>query len=265
MISPSFCQSQTCPSELGLEVSQSCPSLPPKGWAPGANVRAYIVSTPQNPFSSAQITAIETELANWASRLQSLNQGQPPTFTPQIVPVLPTNRTPPYAVFEFGPVGMCVTPQNPNPSACTQTFWCDGPGGIVQYSITNVKIGFADPGYQLFAHEIGHTFGLADCTAPDCLSAVTVMNPSTGPNTAMAPHCCDSKVLWRESGNYGQSSNNCSPIVVQGTTASPGTAFLTPYPGTSRTQMLRFRKIRSPATQSSRAAWKFTTTGSRRS
>ena len=168
MISPTACWGQSCPPELGLEVNNKCPNSPPQGWAPGANVPVYIVSTPHYPFTPAQISAIETELTDWNSRLQTLQQGRPPTFNPQVRPTQPSNPTPPYAVFDFGPVDQCVTDYDPDPDACTLTFWsCPPSNGIIDHSITNVKIEYMVADYQLFAHEIGHTFGLTDCTASD--------------------------------------------------------------------------------------------------
>ena len=55
-IYPQLCLGQVCPSssELPLEVARGCPSLPPKGCQPAANVTVYIVSTPQYPFSPAR-------------------------------------------------------------------------------------------------------------------------------------------------------------------------------------------------------------------
>jgi hypothetical protein len=91
--------------------------------------------------------------------------------------------------------------------------------GYEHDTLTNVVPTYSGQGDQLFPHEVGHTYGIDDCTLSGCLDAVTIMEPDQAdePYAPMSPHCCDSKVMYRMSGSYGQSGQYCSPILVQGT------------------------------------------------
>lgn len=105
--------------------------------------------------------------------------------------------------------------------ACTFIGYSCTNGGWIEGTRTSILQNYSDPGYQLFAHEVGHTYGIYDCTGADCLPAVTTMQPQTDPHSSMSPHCCDSKLMNEMShGYYGQSANNCSATFVQGTAAT---------------------------------------------
>lgn len=198
---------QGCPgSNLQELPAQSCGNnnASPLGWQQGVSVMVYIIGD----FSEPQFNAIKNAYNNWNARL-----GAGLTFTFLLVPVPPNSPKLPASEWQFMDDNDC-----PGRDACTHDGWC--PNGYEQLTITNVVPTYSGTGDQLFAHEVGHTFGIADCTASNCLSAVTIMNPNDAdqPMSPMSPHCCDSKLMNQISGgSYGQSANNCSPILVQGT------------------------------------------------
>jgi len=215
---------QSCTGPVG-EPPMLCGGSPvyPRGWQRGAQVTVYI----SNAFSPNQVQAIVAAYQNWSNRL-----GSNVTINPVIVNTMPPDPVPPYSEWQLAYDGDC-----PGKQACTHAGWC--PYGYTQATVTNVQPGFFDPGYQLFAHEVGHTYGIEDCDS--CLSAVTVMEPIWSEQSAMTPRCCDAKAMWRISNyEYGQPALYCSPRLVQGTGPSPGTAYLSPYPGNQSSVMATF-------------------------
>jgi hypothetical protein len=210
----SFGWAQSCPSTSDLYPINhqyvACPLQAAAGWSPDASITVYEASIPLlGP-------AIEAAYNNWSSRLGSGVTIQPVEHGPST-----SNPPLPYSIWQYGSTSACgVT------TACTSTnYTCIG--GWMQSTKTNITPNYPGPGYQLFTHEVGHTYGISDCAAGDCLSAVTAMQPNTSSRSAMSPHCCDSKLLYQMSyGSYGQPGQYCSPIIVQGGSASPGAAFL---------------------------------------
>ncbi len=174
------------------------------GWQPGASVTVYVIGN----FAEPQVSAIENAYNNWNGRL-----GAGLTFTFLLVPIAPESPRLPASEWSFANDPAC-----PNNLACTHDGWC--PKGYQQLTITHVVTTYTGTGDQLFAHEVGHTFGIDDCAEGDCLSAVTIMNPyeANQPRSPMSPHCCDDKLMWQISGgSYGQSADYCSATFVQGT------------------------------------------------
>ncbi len=230
-----FGVAQACPSDISLrpEPPLLCAPPPgtkisPMGWQPGASVTVYRIYNSNGTFSPAQKAAIEAAYGNWNSRLNANL-----TFSFQDVPALPQNPQYPYSQWDFA-----SDPDCPLNDACTHTGWCAAgstPNGFTTVTVTNVMPSYSEPGYQLFAHEVGHTFGIEDCPTEDCSNVTTIMQQSEAdaPNAPMSPHCCDSKLMYTMNGGaYGRPPGSCSPLLVQGgTTDWPGTAFLTPYPG----------------------------------
>jgi hypothetical protein len=215
--------SQACPSPFSLraEPPMLCGQNDknPLGWQPGVPVTVYIT----NAFSNAQKDAIQRAFDNWNTRLKA---GVPFNF--QFVNTLPTNPPTPYSEWTFVQTPDPACP--PEDLACTHTGWC--PNGWTTAAQTNVYYLFSDPGYQLFAHEVGHTFAMDDCTTDDCLFSVTIMDPATNPQSAMSPRCCDDKLMWQMNRTYGLTGGfnaKCTANFVQ------GTAYLSAYPDWSNT------------------------------
>lgn len=232
---------QGCPPVTSLYMEQAtCGNQPVylTGWPAGAHVAVYYTSG----LSTAQQVAMRAELNNWTSRLAA-SGGSPPTFGPfieEFTPALPTNLPTPYIGFQKGSTTKCGA----NQTACTITYpACNPLSGRVSYAVVTLGTTITDPGYQIFAHEIGHSFGEFDCAvgAQGCSPAVTVMYKEWSYNSAMSPHCCDSKLLYKNDGGlYGQPGPSCSPIVVQGTNMNPGTAYLEPLSDDNTTVMATF-------------------------
>ena len=214
---------QACPSSSDLHklLLPQCMGVSPKGWQSGKRITVYISES----FAFTQRNAIENAYYNWNTR-----EGATIDFIPQLFPgLLPNNRRYPSSVWRL------YRDRSQNCSgflACTYPNWCAN--GFEHNTLTNILPTYQGTGDQLFAHEVGHTFGIDDCTAGDCLANVTIMNPYEADQwfAPMSPHCCDSRLMYQISGgSYGQSGQYCSALPVQGTSDSPGTAFLTPYPG----------------------------------
>lgn len=186
------------------------------GWAPGAEVTVYLESIPTN-----YATAIEAAYNNWSSRLNSR------------VTIIPVNGPPvnpqyPYSVFLFGDTSACGSMKG----ACTSlNYSCvEGTTTYTETYLNATYIGVNNSGYQLFAHEIGHTYGIDDCLS-NCPSVVTAMQPATTWNSPMAPHCCDTKLMYQMTGGfYGQQAPNCSPKLIQGVAANGSPTVTVTFP-----------------------------------
>lgn len=214
---------QACPSSSDLHKLPAdivgCIGVGPKGWQAFTVVTVYVSES----FTLAQRDAIWNAYNNWSTR----EAAGISAITEPFPGPLPRNRRYPSSVWRFDNDQDC-----PGNLACTHDGWC--PQGIERSTLTNVRPGYGGTGDQLFAHEVGHTFGIDDCTGSDCPSSVTIMNPNSADNSnaPMSPHCCDSRLMYQISvGSYGQPGRYCSPFTVQGTSQYPGTAYLTPYPG----------------------------------
>jgi hypothetical protein len=202
---------QACPSPGDLHklppTLPMCSGVNPMGWQYGATVNVYI----SNIFDLGQQLAIESAYNNWNAREASDLLITSHVFNVFVAaPVEPYSEWQVYNDMSEGCVGF---------DACTHNNWC--PGGYEQIAMTNVQPSYTGTGDQLFAHEVGHTYGIDDCTADDCYPAVTIMeqDQADNPISPMAPHCCDSKLMWQISGAYGQSDNYCSATLVQGAAA----------------------------------------------
>jgi len=205
--------------------------VPPKGWQAFSTITVYISES----FTPAQRDAIMNAYNNWSTRENAGILPQRELFPGP----LPRNQRYPSSIWVFYDDPDCP----PESLACTHDGWC--PQGIERSTRTNVVPGYGGTGDQLFAHEVGHTFGIDECIAGDCGGNVTIMNPAEAdqPFAPMSPHCCDSRLMYQISGgSYGQPSRYCSPFTVQGTSQNPGTAFLTPYPGSQTSVQATFPK-----------------------
>ena len=217
LIACSICGSpQSCPTTDHLKALPPlpmCSSIQPKGWKKQANVTVYYVSA----FSAAQQMAIQNAYNNWNTR-----EGSQLQLTFQKVNVSPPqNASLPYSYWR---IYNNTSPGCVDHPTCTVENWClsnpPDPIGTEEFSRTDVKPSYTRIGDQLFAHEVGHTYGIDDCTASDCSSAVTIMEQDLADEATspMSPHCCDSKLMYQLSGQqYG--ANSCTPILVQGTAA----------------------------------------------
>ncbi len=201
--------SQSCPSSSSLtamfdETSQTYAA----GWESGASIPVYIVSnSTTGTFSSDAINAIETAFANWNADLSSEL-----SLSYNVVSSMPSSPSTPYVQIQYGDTSACGAGQ----SACTITHW-NTANGYITYSTMTVSTDLITyQTYQTFAHEVGHTYGVADCTASDCSESVTVMEHDFDDRGRMGPTCCDKKLMYNMTGDYG-SPSSCTARNLQGT------------------------------------------------
>jgi hypothetical protein len=155
---------QSCPNPGDihrLPPSPMCSNVNPMGWQSGALVTVYI----SDVLPLGLQTAIEQAYTNWNGREGS---GLTLTFEPfNVVIQSPTEPYSEWQVYDDQSEG-CM-----DFMACTYDDWC--PNGYTLATKTNVKPGYTGTGDQLFAHEVGHTYGFDECTAQDCYPGVTIM------------------------------------------------------------------------------------------
>lgn len=180
-----------CPTSYpSAYAQQPCQNPPSQGkqfaWPPGASVTVNISAT----FTTQQQQAIETAFTNWAN---AGNSGVTFTFTSNSTPVSGANT------FQ-------VNSQTPTSCTCQAETGGTTSGGYRNSAFTNI-----DPAVtnltaltQATSHEIGHTFGLGDCTT--CPAGTSAMTLATGPNDTTSgrsgPSTCDGRVA-RQTGGYG--------------------------------------------------------------
>jgi len=174
-----------CPSGLQMWASVS------SGWPPNSNPVLQIDPN----FTGAQPGQIGTAFASWASALVS---GWSPSQTVRNLDNIP----PPFAqVLDTGSPGQGVsdwayTWSYPKPNTTS-----------VQYSYTEVYANAGDDITGLMVHEVGHTYGAADCDGCNSSGFVTVMDPHTWQYNYTAPLCCDQELMYNATGGaYGTPS-----------------------------------------------------------
>lgn len=129
-------------------------------WEKGSSITLYIVSPSSGGFTSGQITNIETALSNWSSAAVTNLQ-----ITNSVVTSTPSSFPSQYILVQFGSTSGC----GDGSAACT-AFNYNTTTGYPTYSTINVStsVGTADIG-ALMAHEMGHTYIIADCLdSADC-------------------------------------------------------------------------------------------------
>jgi hypothetical protein len=166
-------------------------------WKKGSAITLYIVSPTSGGFTSGQITNIETALSNWSSSAGSNLQITNSVVTSAAACLLLGTCSPPYPpqyiLVQFGSVADCPA----GSMACTAANY-NTTTGFPTYSIINVStsIGTMALG-PLMAHEVGHTYLMADCPeAQGCSDSLTVMVVPTDPTGPTSPACCDLDLIY---------------------------------------------------------------------
>jgi hypothetical protein len=158
-------------------------------WQKASAITLYIVSPTTGGFTSGQITDIETALTNW-----STTAGTNLTITDSVVTSTPSSFASQYILVQFGSLSGC----NEGVDACTDANY-NTSTGYPTYSIINVSssIGSISLG-PLIAHEMGHTYIIADCDDDqNCTPDLTIMDPDEiTTSSPTSPICCDLDLLY---------------------------------------------------------------------
>ena len=183
----------------------SAGDIPPSGiaggasWAKSSTINLYVVSPTSGGFTAGQITDINTSFDNWNSTL-----GSSLTFSHSTVTTAPSSPSGLYIIVQLGTCAAGL-------SACT-SYFNNSTSGYATYSIINVvssAIG-TNAILPLMAHEVGHTYLLADCNmcnVDDTLMSTVVITPSSH----TSPRCGDelrlySMTVFSPAGSYGSVS-----------------------------------------------------------
>jgi hypothetical protein len=162
-------------------------------WAKGTSVTLYIVSTSGGPFTSGEQSDIATALTNWNTTSgSSLNI----TSTVLSGPPVPVGS---YIIVQRGDPSACGA----GVSACVQWTTDLTTGQTLNATIT-IESSFSGSSFlPLLAHEMGHTYQIADCVG--CDTTKTIMNPMIGSSSPTQPLKCDLRLLWEvtPSNRYG--------------------------------------------------------------
>jgi hypothetical protein len=184
-------RSNACLAPSGLS---SYPYLAAGGataWQKTSAITLYIVSPTVGGFTSGQITDIETALSNW-----STTAGTNLSITNSVVTTAPSSPSGQYILVQFGDTSACGAGK----SACTSWHY-NTTTGYPTNSTISVNTSVGSVGIRpLMAHEIGHTYIIADCTEPDnCNSSttLTIMDPDQVTDTSpTSPQCCDLDLIY---------------------------------------------------------------------
>jgi|GEM_PF-3456078 len=151
-------------------------------WAKGTSVTLYIVSTSSNPFTPGEQSDITTALTNWNTSGSSLN------ITSTVLSGLPV------------PVGSYIIVQRGDPSACAvgasacAQWTTDLTTGRTLYATITIDPSFSGSSFlPLLAHEMGHTYQMADCSG--CDTTKTIMNNIIDSSSPTQPLKCDLRLL----------------------------------------------------------------------
>jgi hypothetical protein len=167
-------------------------SVATEAWPQGAQVQVNIDPT----FSTEQRDAIKTAMGNWtAARILNCSNVafQPPTFN--TTPIAGPNVTPSASVraiqvFNQSPPG--------SPTSRGRTSGNTFQGRFLSgWIYVNTQVTNTEALTQLIAHELGHTFGLNECT--NCGSTASVMNSPVASfndiNGLEGPNTCDNNTV----------------------------------------------------------------------
>jgi hypothetical protein len=225
---------EVCPSSSDLHGLTSSGVHDAAGFHSGASLTVYIVSnSTTGTFSTNEVSAIEMAFSDWNSGLAS---GL--TVSYNTVSTMPGSPTSPYVEVTFGGSNPCS-----GYDACTSITW-DASTGYTQSGTITVKTGYGSPMYAMFAHEVGHAYGIADCTASDCHSGsdidssnITIMFRTAFDNRSFIfPTYCDQKLMYGMSGGaYGTSASAATATPLQGTVQMDVWETTTPHNASSAT------------------------------
>ena len=195
LASPAFCQ---CPFLTQLIDNNGAKLM---GWAHNVTVDVYFVNSPDGQWNGEEGDFIGM-FNNWkggtgsgvtpfSHGVSDKPGGFPPTSCPQATSVY---------IVEYGnPADL--SPDCPaEAAACTKPYDCGGTVVGAYTILDHDRVG--DQGYrqQVMAHEIGHSYGLDDCTG----CADTIMNNRIPEENPLSPDCCDQMAVYNAtSGAYG--------------------------------------------------------------
>ena len=158
-------------------------------WQKGSNITLYIVSPPGNGFTFGQTSDIETGLLNWSQSL-----GTNLSITNSVVASAPASFPAQYILVQFGDTSACGA----GAAACTSFSYNTTTGYPTNSTINvNTSVG-TNPIGPLMAHEMGHTYIIADCPdSVDCNSSLTIMDPDEiTESSPTSPQCCDADLVY---------------------------------------------------------------------
>lgn len=192
-----------CVSSALAQRSYSCALVPFVGvfypWLAGAGATAwqkssaitlYIVSPSTGGFTFQQVNDIVTSLSNWSNAA-----GTNLSITTSVVTSTPSSFASQYILVQIGDTSACGAGK----IACTGAYY-NPSTGYPTYSIVNVSslIGANDI-TSIMAHEIGHTYIIADCPNSSGCSgtSLTIMDPDQVTYTSgTSPQCCDLDLIY---------------------------------------------------------------------
>jgi hypothetical protein len=166
-------------------------------WEKGSALTLYIVSPTTGGFTSGQITDIETALSNWSSSAGTNLQITNSIVTSAAACLLAGTCSPPYPsqyiLVQFGSMSGCPA----GSSACTDANY-NTTTGFPTYSIMNVSTSVGSSSIRpLIAHEMGHTYMIADCPESNgCSASLTLMVPNVSGSSPTSPLCCDLDLIY---------------------------------------------------------------------
>jgi hypothetical protein len=171
-----------CPNGAPPNTSQNNTGQPAY-WAPGTNVTVYVNAT--DFPSSAERSAITTAFSNWQNGVTNSNIGYTIVQASGTLP--PAGHPANFVVVQRGAI-----PGGPDQVGLNAYTIAPGTTNIISAFITidpSVAAGFLLP---LMVHEIGHNYGLGDCTA--CTNSV-MLSPIPA-NSPTAPTDCDKQNIY---------------------------------------------------------------------
>ena len=175
-------------------------------WQKGISVTLYIVSTTADPISSAQQMTISQSLTNWNS-----GAGSNLSVMTTVLTSPPSSPSPPYILVQVGSTAACG---NSDGGATYEYNITTGNTTSAVIKLLATALGNSDF-LRLMAHEMGHTYLLADCNPPGpagpgswCDQSLTVMHVPIDSSSGTGPLCCDSNRMAQitqgaGSGKYG--------------------------------------------------------------
>lgn len=154
-------------------------------WESGTKVKIYIVA---QDFTSAEIPFLLAPVQQWSAATMSTSSGVTLTYEGTTAQLLDCQNC---VTIMRAPIFNRETHRGSE----LRAFGVAGTN-IIKYAAVVIDRGFTNPQIltNAVAHELGHSFGLADCY--NCKSGSTVMNKFKGmnvPNGMEGPTACDLK------------------------------------------------------------------------
>lgn len=200
-----------CSYSLKRVAAQNCTNPPTLGqqaaWAEGTQVN---VNINPNQFSSAERQSLQTAFTNWQAANGATGNGSDVTFN------ITFNATPVSGAGTFQ-VNR-ATPQGGGQSEIGGTT--NGTNRTSAFVNIDPRVTNTTALTQVMAHEIGHTFGLADCTACAAGTSVMTLPPCCNYNDTSAgrtrPSSCDNATAKQVGQYIASDGGGCPEPPLQG-------------------------------------------------